>query len=113
MFAAWELDVFGRLRRLTEASRADLLASEEGRRFAVLSLISAVASGYIALRTLDSQVDVARRTLKTRENALTIFEATGTLSVWVTRLTQFVVAGAFAVGMMTLLWPAAPGKGHV
>lgn len=75
VFAAWELDVFGRLRRLTEASRADLLASEEGRRFAVLSLISAVASGYIALRTLDSQVDIARRTLKTRQDALTIFEA--------------------------------------
>ena len=75
VFAAWELDVFGRLRRLTEASRADLLASEEGRHFAVLSLIGAVASGYIALRTLDSQVDIARRTLKSRADALTIFEA--------------------------------------
>ncbi|HJY38753.1 MAG TPA: efflux transporter outer membrane subunit [Steroidobacteraceae bacterium] len=75
VFAAWELDVFGRLRRLTEASRADLLASEEGRRFAVLSLISAVASGYIALRTLDSQVDIARRTVQSRADALTIFEA--------------------------------------
>jgi multidrug efflux system outer membrane protein len=75
IFAAWELDVFGRLRRLTEASRADLLASEEGRHFAVLSLIGAVASGYIALRTLDSQVDIARRTLKSRADALTIFEA--------------------------------------
>jgi multidrug efflux system outer membrane protein len=75
VFASWELDVFGRLRRLTEASRADLLASEEGRRFAVLSLISAVASGYIALRTIDAQVDIARRTLKSREDALTIFEA--------------------------------------
>jgi multidrug efflux system outer membrane protein len=75
VFASWELDVFGRLRRLTEASRADLLASEEGRHFAVLSLIGAVASGYIALRTLDSQVDIARRTLKSRADALTIFEA--------------------------------------
>ena len=75
VFAAWELDVFGRLRRLSEASRADLLASEEGRRFAVLSLISAVASGYIALRTIDAQVDIARRTLQSREDALKIFEA--------------------------------------
>ena len=75
VFAAWELDVFGRLRRLTEAARADLLASEEGRRFAVLSLISAVATGYVALRTIDAQVDIARRTLKSREDALTIFVA--------------------------------------
>jgi multidrug efflux system outer membrane protein len=75
VFAAWELDVFGRLRRLTEAARADLLASEEGRRFAVLSLISAVATGYIALRTLDAQVDIARRTVTSREDALKIFEA--------------------------------------
>jgi outer membrane protein, multidrug efflux system len=75
VFAAWEIDVFGRLRRLTEASRADLLASEEGRRFAVLSLISAVASGYITLRTLDSQLDISRRTVASREGALRIFEA--------------------------------------
>jgi multidrug efflux system outer membrane protein len=75
VFAAWELDVFGRLRRLTEASRADLLASEEGRRFAVLSLISAVATGYIALRTIDAQIDIARRTVTSREDALKIFEA--------------------------------------
>lgn len=74
-FASWEIDVFGRLRRLTEASRADLLASEEGRRFAVLSLTSAVASTYIALRTLDAQLEIARRTLTSREGALRIFEA--------------------------------------
>lgn len=74
-FASWELDVFGRLRRLTEASRADLLASEEGRRFAVLTLVSAVASTYITLRTVDAQLDIARRTVKSREGALKIFEA--------------------------------------
>ena len=74
-FAAWEIDIFGRLRRLTEASRADLLASEEGRRFAVLSLTSAVASTYITLRTLDAQLEIARRTLTSREGALRIFEA--------------------------------------
>ena len=75
VFAAWEIDVFGRLTRLTEAARSDLLASEEGRRFAVLSLTSAVASGYVALRALDSQLDIARRTLASREGALRIFQA--------------------------------------
>jgi len=74
-FASWELDIFGRLRRLTAAARTDLLASEEGRRFAVLSLISAVASGYVTLCTLDSQLDIARRTLTSREAGLRIFEA--------------------------------------
>jgi len=74
-FASWEIDLFGRLRRLTEASRADLLASEEGRRFAVLTLVSAVASAYITLLGIDSQLDIARRTLVSREKAMKIFEA--------------------------------------
>ena len=74
-FASWEIDLFGRLRRLTEASRADLLASEEGRRFAVLTLVSAVASTYITLLAVDSQLEIAKRTLVSREKALKIFEA--------------------------------------
>jgi multidrug efflux system outer membrane protein len=74
-FVSWELDVFGRLRRLTEAGRADLLASEEGRRFAVLTLVSAVANTYISLCGIDSQLEIARRTVKSREGALKIFEA--------------------------------------
>jgi outer membrane protein, multidrug efflux system len=73
-FASWEIDLFGRLRRLTEASRADLLASEEGRRFAVLTLVSAVASTYITLLGVDAQLDIARRTLASREKAMKIFE---------------------------------------
>jgi outer membrane protein, multidrug efflux system len=75
VFAAWEIDAFGRIRRSTEAARADLLASEEGRRSTVLSLITSVAGGYIALRTIDAQLDIARRTLTTRAEALRIFEA--------------------------------------
>jgi len=74
-FASWEIDLFGRLRRLTEASRADLLASEEGRRFAVLTLVSTVASTYITLLGVDAQLDIARRTLVSREKAMRIFEA--------------------------------------
>jgi multidrug efflux system outer membrane protein len=74
-FAGWEIDVFGRVRRTTEAARADLLASEEGRRSTVLSLTTSVAGGYIALRTIDAQLDIARRTLTARAEALRIFEA--------------------------------------
>ena len=58
-----------------EAGRADLLASEEGRRFAVLTLVSAVANTYITLRGVDAQLEIARRTVKSREGALKIFEA--------------------------------------
>ena len=49
----WELDIWGRLRRLDESARADLLASEEGRRSVILSLVASVASSYVTLRDLD------------------------------------------------------------
>lgn len=71
---SWELDVFGRLRRLTEAARADLLASEEGRRATLLSLISSVAASYVNLRDLDRQLEIARRTVQSRREALDLFE---------------------------------------
>jgi outer membrane protein, multidrug efflux system len=58
----YEIDLWGRLRRATEAARADLLASEEGRRTVVLTLVSSVANGYIELRSLDRQLEIARST---------------------------------------------------
>lgn len=70
----WEIDLFGRLRRASEAARADLLASEEGRRGVALSLAATVANSYINLRDLDQELEIARRTLQTREEALRIFE---------------------------------------
>ncbi len=63
--ASYELDVWGKLRRATEAARADLLASEEGRRTVVLTVVSSVATGYIQLRALDRQLDIARATAGT------------------------------------------------
>lgn len=70
----WEIDLFGRLRRATEASRADLLTSEESRRGLALSLVATVANSYISLRDLDNQLLIARQTLKTREESLRIFD---------------------------------------
>jgi outer membrane protein, multidrug efflux system len=70
----WEIDLFGRVRRATEASQADLLATEAARRGVALSLATTVANSYISLRDLDNQLEVARRTLKTREESLRIFE---------------------------------------
>src|SRR6266704_6866411 len=60
--ASYELDVWGRLRRATESARASLLGSEEGRRTVVLTLVSAVADGYVQLRALDRQLEIAQRT---------------------------------------------------
>jgi multidrug efflux system outer membrane protein len=58
----YELDLWGRLRRATEAARADLLASEQGRRTVLMTLVSSVASGYVQLRALDRQLEIARQT---------------------------------------------------
>jgi multidrug efflux system outer membrane protein len=71
---SWEIDLFGRIRRQSEAAQAQLMASEEARRGVVLSLVSGVATGYIALRDLDKQLEIAKRTAATRRDALDLFE---------------------------------------
>jgi len=63
--ASFELDVWGKLRRATESARASLLASEEGRRTVVLTVVSMVADGYIQLRALDRQLEIAQHTAQT------------------------------------------------
>lgn len=72
--ASWEIDLWGRIRRLSEAARADLLATGEARRGVVLSLVSAVAENYLQLRSLDEQLAIARKTLVTYAEALRLFE---------------------------------------
>ena len=73
--ASWELDLWGRLRSAQESARASLLASEAARDGVRLSLTGQVATGYFLLRSLDAQEAIASRTLKTREDALTIYTA--------------------------------------
>ena len=72
--AAFQLDFFGRLRRATEASRAQLLATEDARQMVVLTLVSDVASDYFALLTLDQQLQITRDTIKTQEDAVKLTE---------------------------------------
>lgn len=69
----WEIDLFGRLRRATEAARADFLATEEGKRATILSLVGSVVSEYVNLRDLDKQLEIARRTVRSREESFRIF----------------------------------------
>lgn len=70
----WEIDLWGKLRRATEAARADLLSTEEARQSVILSLVGAVANGYISLRDLDKQLEVAVRTVKAREDSYKLFK---------------------------------------
>lgn len=67
--ATWELDIWGRIRRSSEAARADLLASEEGRRGVILSLVSSVAISYVNLRDLDKQLMLSKQTAESRKGS--------------------------------------------
>ena len=71
----FEVDLFGRLRRSTEAARAELLAVEENRRAITISLVASVATAYMTLRDLDQQLEIAQRTEVTRADSLRIIEA--------------------------------------
>jgi len=72
--ASWELDLWGRIRRLTESARASALATEEARRGAILSLVASVATSYLQLRSLDYQLEIAKRTLDTYAESVRLFE---------------------------------------
>ena len=72
--ANWELDIWGRIRRLTEAARAQLFASEAVRRATILTLVSSVASSYINLLILDRQLEIALATAAGRAETLKVFE---------------------------------------
>ncbi len=67
---SFELDLWGKLRRATEAAEADLLARESARRTVVLTLVSDLARAYFELQELDAELELAKRTLKARQEAL-------------------------------------------
>jgi outer membrane protein, multidrug efflux system len=64
--AAFQVDLFGRLRRATEAARAQLLATEDARQTVILTLVSDLASDYFTLLQLDLQLQITRETVKTQ-----------------------------------------------
>ena len=71
---SWELDLWGKWRRTTEAARADLLSTQEARQAVIMSLVSAVATGYTTLRELDKELEIAIRTVKSREDSYKLFK---------------------------------------
>ena len=72
---SFEVDIWGRLRRATEAARASLLGAEENRKAVVTTLVSDVATAYLTLRQLDYELDISRRTLQTREESLVLTQS--------------------------------------
>jgi outer membrane protein TolC len=71
---SWELDLWGRLRRLSESARAQYLATEEGRRGVVVSLIGDVMSDYFLLRERDLELEIASRTRDIAQDNLRLVE---------------------------------------
>jgi len=66
----WNLDFWGKYRRQTEAARAQLLATEWGQRAVISSLVANVATAYFQLRALDSELEISKRTLGSRQQSL-------------------------------------------
>jgi multidrug efflux system outer membrane protein len=71
--ATWEIDLWGRVRRLTESARAQYFASQEARRDVTTSLIAQVASDYFQLLALDRELAIARDTTNSFGQSLKIF----------------------------------------
>jgi outer membrane protein, multidrug efflux system len=84
---SFEIDIWGKLRRATEAARANLLSAEENRKAVVTTLVSDVATNYFTLRELDYALDISRNTLETRNQSLglTLSRQTGGVSTLLDR----------------------------
>jgi NodT family efflux transporter outer membrane factor (OMF) lipoprotein len=97
---SWEIDFFGRIRRATEAARAEFFASEENRKFVIQTLVTDLARAYIELRALDQQLEISHRTVKVREDSLKLVKARfdyGWDSLTPVLMTENLVYGARAV----------------
>jgi len=71
---AWELDVFGRIRRETEAATAIFLATEQAQRAVLITLVTDVAQSYFTLREIDLELEIARRTVQVNEETVKFYQ---------------------------------------
>ena len=71
---AWELDVFGRIRRDAEAATAVFLATEQGQRGVLITLVADVAQSYFTLRELDLELEIARRTVQLNDETVRFYQ---------------------------------------
>jgi outer membrane protein, multidrug efflux system len=72
--ASWEIDLWGKIRRQSEAARAQIVASEEGKRGVILTLVANVATAYVSLRELDRELEISISTAKSREGSYKLFQ---------------------------------------
>jgi outer membrane protein, multidrug efflux system len=72
--ALWEMDLWGRIRRMNEAARANFMATQEGRRTVMISVVSGVARAYFELLELDERLAIAKRTVDSYGRTFTLFE---------------------------------------
>jgi len=73
--ASWELDLFGKIRRATEAARAEMLAAQENQKAIMQALVSQVATAYFDLREYDAKLEYVRESVKTRTESLRLVTA--------------------------------------
>lgn len=72
---SWQIDIWGRVRRLTEAADANIYATYEARQNIILSLVASIANSYIELRAFDEQLVISINTMKVYEEEVRYFEA--------------------------------------
>ena len=72
---SFEIDLWGRLRRATEAARAQLLSADENRKAVITTLVSDVATNYLTLRELDYALEISARTLQNRQSFLDLTQS--------------------------------------
>ena len=70
---SWEIDIWGRIRRATEAAQGQLLATDAARRGVILSLVAGVAQAYFQLRELDAELEITRNSVETYQKTLALF----------------------------------------
>jgi multidrug efflux system outer membrane protein len=75
ILASYQIDLWGQLRRMNEAARANLLASQYARRAVTVTLVATLANAYFELISLDSQLEITRRTVVSREKFLELTQA--------------------------------------
>lgn len=72
---SFEVDIWGRLRRATEAARANLLSADENRKAVITTLVADAATDYFTLRELDNELDISQQTLATRRESLRLIQS--------------------------------------
>lgn len=73
--ATWEVDIWGKLRKMRQSAVAQYLASVEGRHFVLSNLVAEVSNLYYALLALDNELDLVKQTIQKQEEAIRIVEA--------------------------------------